>query len=371
MTDAFPLPNASPAELGLDSAKLDLLCARIEADIAAGHHPGAQVALARHGKLAFFRSFGEARHGVPATDASLWLLYSNTKVITAAGLWALAEEGRLRLTDRIAQYLPGFEAGGKGGITFIELLTHQAGFPSAEIPPAAWEDPTLLRELVCAFHLEWEPGSCVRYHPAAAHWVAAAVIRAVTGEDHRAYLRRRIIAPLGLDGELFVGVPAEAQARTAHMHDVDGSVRMPEGTAAFLAAGIPGGGGYGTARAMAAFYQALIQGGAVAGRRALSPRMIAYAIRNYTGDRTDEYNGMPMHRGLGPHLRGETSAIRGLGDTAHPGTFGHGGVGSSYCWGDPQSGVSFAFLSNSRQSEEFHGPRMNTLSDLAHAAIIS
>jgi CubicO group peptidase (beta-lactamase class C family) len=211
----------------------------------------------------------------------------------------------------------------------------------------------------------------VRYHPASAHWVAAAVIRAVTGEDHRAYLRRRIIAPLGLEGELFVGVPPEVQPRTVDMHDVDGSVRMPEGTAAHRAAGIPGGGGYGTARAMAAFYQALLNGGAVAGRRIISPRMIGYAIRNYTGDRPDEYNGMPMHRGLGPHLRGETPAIRGLGDTAHPGTFGHGGVGSSYCWGDPQSGVSFAFLSNTRQSEEFHGPRMNRLSDLAHAAIIS
>lgn len=371
MTDAFPLPSASPAELGLDPAKLDLISARIEADIAAGHHPGAQVALARHGKLAFFRSFGEARKGTPASDASLWLLYSNTKVITAAGLWALTEDGRLRLADPIAQYLPGFEAGGKGAITFIELLTHQAGFPSAEIPPCAWEDAARLRELVCDFKLEWEPGSCVRYHPAAAHWVAAAVIRAVTGEDHRAYLRRRVIAPLGLDAELFVGVPAEFHHRAVDMHDVDGSVRMPEGTPAFLSAGIPGGGGYGTARAMAVFYQALIQGGAVAGRRIISPRMISYAIRNYTSDRPDEYHGMPMHRGLGPHLRGETAAIRGLGDIAHPGTFGHGGVGSSYCWGDPASGVSFAFLSNTRQAEEVHGPRMDAISNLAHAAIIS
>lgn len=371
MTDAFPLPLSTPGELGLDTAKLDLICARIAADIAAGHHPGAQVALARHGKLALFRSFGEARKGEPATDDTLWLLYSNTKVITATGLWALAEEGRLRLTDSIAQHLPGFEAGGKGAITLIDLLTHQAGFPSAEMPPSAWEDAAKLRECVCAFELEWEPGSCVRYHPAAAHWVAAAVIRAVTGEDHRVFLRHRIIEALELGEELFVGMPAGAQGRAADMHDVDGSVRRPEGTPAFLAAGIPGGGGYGTARAMVAFYQALLQGGALAGQRVLSPRMIRYAVRNFTGDRPDEYNGMPMHRGLGPHLRGGTAGIRGLGAIAHPGTFGHGGVGSSYCWGDPESGVSFAFLSNTRQSEEFHGPRMDALSTLAHAAIIS
>ena len=367
MPASFPLPDATPAELGLDPARLERLCARIETDIAAGHHPGAQVAVARHGRMALFRTFGLARQGVAAIPGTLWLLYSNTKVVTAAALWALAEDGVLRLTDTVAQHLPGFEVGGKGGITFIELLTHQAGFPNAEIPPAAWTNAALLRASVCDFHLEWEPGSLVRYHPAAAHWVAAAVILAVTGEDFRDYIRRRIIAPLGIGAELFIGLPASEQARAADMHDVDGTPRHPECTEAHRAAGIPGGGGYGTARAMAAFYQALIKGGA----GVLSPRSIAYAVRNFTGDRPDEYNGMPMHRGLGPHLRGVTPGIRGLGAIAHPDTFGHGGVGSSYCWGDPQSGVSFAFLSNTRQTEEFHGPRMDTLSNMAHAAIIS
>jgi len=368
---SFPIPDADPAELGLDPVRLEQLCARIEADIAAGRHPGAQVAVARHGKIALFRSFGEARHGVKAGPETVWLLYSNTKVITAAALWALAEDGALRLTDRIAQHLPGFEVGGKEGITFIQLLTHQAGFPSAEMPQAAWEDAAKLREVVCGFPLEWKPGSRVRYHPGAAHWTAAAVISAVTGEDFRTYIRRRIIAPLGLGAEIFVGMPPEEQARAADMYDVDGTPRLPECTEAHRAAGIPGGGGYGTARAMAAFYQALIQGGALGASRILSPRMIAYAVRNYTADRLDEYNGVPMHRGLGPHLRGETALARGLGAIAHPLTFGHGGVGSSYCWADPVSGLSFAFLSNTRQTDEFHGPRMDTISTLAHAALIS
>jgi len=368
---SFPIADADPAELGLDPVRLERLCARIEADIAAGHHPGAQVAVARHGKIALFRSFGEARHGVRAGPETVWLLYSNTKVITAAALWALAEDGALALTDRIAQHLPGFEAGGKEGITFIHLLTHQAGFPTAEVPQAAWDDAVKLREVVCGFPLEWEPGSRVRYHPSAAHWTAAALITAVTGEDFRAYIRRRMIVPLGLGAEIFVGMPAAEQARAADMYDVDGTPRMPECTEAHRAAGIPGGGGYATARAMAAFYQALIQGGALGANRILSPRMIAYAVRNYTGDRLDEYNGVPMHRGLGPHLRGETALARGLGAIAHPLTFGHGGVGSSYCWADPVSGLSFAFLSNTRQTDEFHGPRMDTISTLAHAALIS
>jgi CubicO group peptidase (beta-lactamase class C family) len=370
MTDAFPLPGAAPWELGLDAARLEALCARVAADVARGLHPGAQLAVARHGRIALFESFGTARRNVAAGPGTLWLLYSNTKVITAAGLWALAESGALSLTDRVAQHLPGFEAHGKGGITFQELLTHQGGFPSAVIGPECWEDAARLRETVCAFETEWEPGSRIVYHPASAHWVAAAVIRAVTGEDHRAFLWRRIIAPLGLERELFVGVPPGDLPRCADMHDPDGTPRLPECTDAHRAAGVPGGGGYGTARAMAAFYQALLGGGSLGGARILAPRTIAYATRNRTGERVDEAMGVPMHRALGPHLRGETPGARGLGSLAHPATYGHGGVGSSYCWADPQSGVSFAFLSNTRLDEEAHLPRMEALSNLVHAAII-
>ena len=81
--------------------------------------------------------------------------------------------------------------------------------------------------------------------------------------------------------------------------------------------------------------------------RLFSPRLIAYVSRNHTGERGDEQmNGIPMHRGLGPHVRGESDRIRGLGTIGAPATFGHGGVGSSYSWADPESGVSFTYLTN-------------------------
>jgi CubicO group peptidase (beta-lactamase class C family) len=228
-----------------------------------------------------------------------------------------------------------------------------------------WEDGGLLRRVVCDFRLEWPTGSRVSYHPAAAHWALAAVIRAVTGEDHRAYLWRRVLAPLGLQDEVYVGLPPSQHGRAADMHDPDGAPRQPECSPAHRAAGVPGGGGYGTARGMAAFYQCLLAGGAPI----LSRRMVQYALRDRTGERVDEDHGVAMHRALGPHRRGAGLITRGLGTLAHPDTFGHGGVGSSYCWGDPDSGLSFAFLSNARQDEDFHLRRMDRLSNLAHAAI--
>ena len=375
----FPLPEADPASLGLDPAALARLAATIERHVAEGLHPGAQIAVARYGKLALSRSFGAARiapEAVPTGERTLWLMYSNTKVVTAATVWRLVEEGALRFGDTVAHYLPGFGAHGKAGITLIQLLSHQGGFPSAVVPDACWTDHDLLRRTVCEFHTEWEPGTRVQYHPAAAHWVCAALIAAVTGQDFRRVIREKIIAPLGVGDELFVGLPAEEQSRAAGMYDPAPhgrgfTPRMPEMSEAHRAAGVPGGGGYGSARAMAAFYQMLAQGGQLNGVRILSPRTIEYVTRNFTGDRVDDYTGTIMHRGLGPHIRGTTETMRGLGALAHPSTFGHGGVGSSYCWADPASGVSFAFFSNARLDyANVHDPRMEILSNLAHAAIV-
>jgi CubicO group peptidase (beta-lactamase class C family) len=373
---SFPLPESNPEALGLDPRPIARLCALVERHIAEGHQPGAQLAIARHGRLALFRSFGQARveDAKAADQRSLFLMYSNTKVVTAAAIWMLVEDGLLRFADTIARHVPEFAANGKGDITVLQLLTHQGGFPSAVVPEACWEDHALLRRTVGAFTLEWTPGSRVRYHPASAHWTAAVLIEAITGQDFRAFIRERVIVPLGLHDELFIGLPAAEQDRAAAIYDPqrDGAFvpRMPENTPAGRAAGIPGGGGYGSARAMAAFYQMLAAGGTLNGVRVLSPRTIEFVTRNFTGDLVDDYTGLPMCRGIGPHVRGEHPVARGLGAIAHPRTFGHGGVGSSYCWADPTSGVSFAFFANCRQTEEFHGPRMDILSTLAHAAIL-
>jgi CubicO group peptidase (beta-lactamase class C family) len=374
---SVPLAPATPTALALDAQALERLRETITRHLAEGRYTGAQIAVARHGALALHQTFGDARidpQRVPARDDTLWLLYSNTKVLTACAVWLLVERGALRFTDRVAEHVPGFEANGKGEVTVLQLLTHQGGFPSADIPRAAWEDHDLLRRTVCGFTLEWTPGSRVHYHGRAAHWTAAVMIEQVTKTDYRAFIRDHVIAPLGLGDELYVGLPDAQHARAVDMQEpsADGTrqvKRADENDAAFRRAGTPGGGGYGTARAMAAFYQMLAQGGRLGGVRLLSPRLVEYVTRNHTGDRVDGYMGMPMHRGIGPHVRGLTDTIRGLGSLASPRTFGHGGVGSSYCWGDPDSGVSFAYLTNSRLPDPWHSQRLDVISNLVHSAI--
>jgi CubicO group peptidase (beta-lactamase class C family) len=374
----FPLPKSELAAAGFREEQIGRLIALIERHIAEGHYPGCQIALARNGRLVLDRTFGDARCEPvrkAANADTLWLLYSNTKVVTAAAMWVLAERGAFSFTDRVASHIPEFARHGKDAVSVLQAMTHQGGFPNAAVPEAAWDDHALLREAVCDFRLEWAPAAKLHYHPAAAHWLAAVLIEQLTGEDYRSFIRRTIIEPLGLRRELFVGLPESEFQRAVDMHEpVAGGTgnrpRAENNTSAWRRAGVPGGGGYATARAMAALYQMMLAGGILNGVRIVSPRTLAYVIRNHTGDRVDEYMGMPMHRGIGPHLRGTTESIRGLGALASPRTFGHGGVGSSYCWADPDSGTSFAYLTNNRIPDPWHSARLDLVSNLVHSAIL-
>src|SRR5580692_3596159 len=216
MPSEFPLPSAAPASLGFTATPLQHLDRLIRQHIEEGRYPGAQIALARHGKLALFRSYGNARTEPvkqPATNDTLFLLFSQTKVLTSAAVWALVEEGKVSFMDRVADHLPEFAARGKNEITLQQVMTHQGGFPSNNVTKATWTDHARMRAEVCDFALDWTPGSKLQYHGQAAHLVQAMVIEAVTGQDYRSVIRDKVIAPLGLGGDVMVGVPKEHQSR--------------------------------------------------------------------------------------------------------------------------------------------------------------
>jgi CubicO group peptidase (beta-lactamase class C family) len=154
---AFPLAAATPAELGFHEPALQRLRKLIRSHIESNRYPGAQIALARHGKLALFETFGHAKLGPDqaASNDTLWLLYSNTKVITAVGMWMLVEDGLLRFSDAVAEYVPEFAQHGKGGVTIAQVMSHRGGFPSQECSANCWVDHAELRRQVCNFTLEW------------------------------------------------------------------------------------------------------------------------------------------------------------------------------------------------------------------------
>src|SRR5580693_2006810 len=89
MPGIYPLPTGDLKSLGFANKPLDHLDALIRSHIDEGRYPGAQIALARHGKLALFRTYGNAKTEggtVPATNETLFLLFSQTKVLTSAAV---------------------------------------------------------------------------------------------------------------------------------------------------------------------------------------------------------------------------------------------------------------------------------------------
>src|SRR5947207_11297044 len=105
MPSEFPLSPSTPAALNFRARPLADLDKLIRTHIEDMRYPGCQIALARHGQLALYRTYGEAPvdpEEVAAVDDTLWLLFSNTKVLTTAAVWSLVEDGALSFHDRVA-----------------------------------------------------------------------------------------------------------------------------------------------------------------------------------------------------------------------------------------------------------------------------
>ena len=208
---------ATPEDVGVDSAKLQAVFDRAEQDVSDGKLPSAQVAIARNGQLAGFRTFGTAVQGGeerPATDDTLYSIFSSTKGIVAAGVWALFEEDLLALDERISDIIPEFATNEKKNITVEQTMLHIGGFPMAPFRAEDWDNRPRRSERFSQWRLNWEPGSQFEYHATSAHWVLVEIIERRTGKDFRTYLRERILDPMGLE-DLHIGLPPELDKRVA------------------------------------------------------------------------------------------------------------------------------------------------------------
>jgi CubicO group peptidase (beta-lactamase class C family) len=362
----------TPESVGLDPASVDALFARAEKEVREGLLPSAQIAIARNGKIAAFRTFGKARHqgvAAPATNETLYCVFSSTKAITSAAAWFLIQDGALDLGRRVAELIPEFGENGKSDVTVEQLFTHTAGFPRAPFVPADFLDRDKRLARFARWTLNWKPGERFEYHPSSSMYVIGELIERLTGQTYGQFVRERIAEPLGLD-DLWVGLPPALHGRLAdcvHVGDAltDDDYRAlgfppppitevtEEAIASFnesevRVAGIPGGGGTMTAADLALFYQALLDGGrALAGRELWKPAMLESAREIRSGDLRDLLFGKPANRALGLIIAGDASrTYRGFGHTNSPLAFGHGGAGGQIAWADPQTGISIGYCTN-------------------------
>ena len=362
----------TPESVGLDSALVDALLERAGKEVREGVLPSAQIAIARNGKIAAMRSFGRVLHyGVeaPATDETLYCVFSSTKAITSAAAWLLIQDGVLDVGARVADLIPEFGENGKREVTVEQLFTHTAGFPQAPFVPSQFLDRGKRLERFASWRLNWKPGERFEYHPSSSMYVIAELIERLSGASFGDFVRKQISEPLGL-ADLWVGLPAPLHGRLADCEHVGtaltdedyralglASPPVTEVTeeaitafnrADFRVAGIPGGGGTMTAADLALFYQALLDGGrAAAGREIWKPETLAMAREIRSGALRDPVFRKAANRALGLIIAGDGDrSFRGFGHTNSALAFGHGGAGGQIGWADAASGISICYCTN-------------------------
>ncbi|WP_049575642.1 serine hydrolase domain-containing protein [Nonomuraea sp. SBT364] len=368
------------------------------ANLASGQEIGAAVSVYLRGRkvVDLWGGIADPGTGRPWERDTLQVVYSTTKGVTAACALLLAQRGELDLDAPVARYWPEFAANGKEGVPVRWLLTHQAGLPTLDHPvtPAeviAW-DPVV--DALAAQRPFWEPGTEHGYHALTYGWLVGEVVRRVTGRGVGAYLAEEIAAPLGLD--LWIGLPESEHHRVSRIvtdaagFDASGidlaavPEPMREAMAAYgdpasltvramtlvqpaldhndpreQAAEIPATNGICTARALAAFYAALI--GEVDGHRVLTPATLASATAEQVAG-VDRVLRVPVRIGTGFGLPVPDAFWHS------PTAFGFGGLGGSLGFADPGSGLAFGYVMNHIQ-EGVPDPRAARLHDAVRKAM--
>ena len=384
----FSTREADLEAVQLDEARVGRLFEAVAEEVARAPSCAAQVAIGRSGVLGAFGCFGRAPLLAGEREAGpdmLFSLFSVTKALTASAVWILLEEKRLSLDQKVAEWIPAFERHGKHVITVEHLLTHTAGLPRAAFETLDWEDPERRLERFDSWRLEWPPGSRFVYHGSSSMWVLAELIRLASGQDHREMIRERITGPLGL-ADLYLGLPTSEHARVAEVvpfgerasatdgapSPVDAPVLPDEMYASFnranvQAVGNPGGGAIGSAAGVAMFYQAILADWRGSGPGIWSRDTLEDACRVRNADFVDPMTKQPALRGLGVVTAGEEGGIwRGFAPRCCARSIGHMGAGGQVAWADPESGLSFAYVTNGAERDAVRqGSRGLQLSVLA------
>jgi CubicO group peptidase (beta-lactamase class C family) len=258
---------------------------------------------------------------------NIFRLASMGKPVTAVAVMMLVEEGKIRLGDPIAQYIPEFKGltkvavpkpGGAEGasdlvdvsrpVTIRDMLTHGSGLMSGGLGqraagPTAQRTPedTLATHIprLGAVPLDFQPGTLWRYSGQAGFDVLSRVVEIVSGQPYDQFLRERIFTPLGMpdSGFHFTGRQAERVATIYTRRP--GETLQPNPNQALNSVYFSGAGGLATSpEDYLQFAQMLLNGGELDGKRLLGPRTVDLMVSNHTGDMVNGQFGRPA-RGMG------------------------------------------------------------------------
>jgi uncharacterized protein YbbC (DUF1343 family) len=325
----------------------------VEAAIARHDLPGAVVLVGRGDDVLYRRAFGQ-RAIAPASEAmtedTIFDLASLTKVVaTTTSVMKLVEEGRIRLSDPVAQYIPDFGRYGKNAITIRHLLTHTSGLrPDLDLEVEFHGADEAIRRAI--EEVPTAPPNERFVYSDINFFLLGDIVRRVSGQRLDVYAKAQIFDPLDMKDTTFLPAesrrpriaPTEACRARAWPCGGDGvpflrgivhdpTARRMDGVAGH--AGL-----FSTAADLSRFCRMLLAGGRLGGARILSPASVA---RMTTPSTPPEMRAV---RGLGWDIDSSYSSNRG--ELFPIGSYGHTGFTGTSLWLDPSSSSYVIFLSN-------------------------
>ena len=373
------LVPARPEEVDLSPERLERLTGAFQGYVEKGKLPGAVVLVARHGKIAYLRSFGwrDKESQASMREDAIFRIASQSKAVVSVAVMMLQEQGALLLSDPVGKYLPEFlktsvavpkEGNGydvvqaRRPITIRDLLTHTAGIGyGSGVAKERWKEAKIQGwyfadrdepigatvSRMAALPFDAQPGE--RWVYGYNTDILSALVERVSGMSLDEFLRTRIFQPLGMMDTCFY-LPAAKRDRLTTVYSAThsgGIERAPDpggmvGQGAYLNGprkSFSGGAGLlSTATDYARFVQMMLNGGALDQTRILSRKTVELMTTNHTGS----FYGMPGQGfGLG------FSVVTDLGARGQPGSLGEFGGGGAYhssFWADPSEDLVVVYF---------------------------
>lgn len=393
------LPAATPDSVGLSAARLAVLDAGIESEIAQRRVAGVVVAIARHGKLVHEKAYGfadlETREALRVDH--LFRLYSMTKAVASVALLRLYEQGKFQLDDPLERYIPEFrdlkvyagqDASGKPLLedmkrkpTVLDAFRHTLGLASGVgqhpvdllyrehgLSMGALESLSDEMHKLAEVPLRYQPGEQWVY--GLGHDVQAYLVELFSGMPYADYLQREIFTPLGMHDTVF-GVPPALAPRFARVYgsNPDGGLQAQQGDAyarytdhAFATLSLSGSTGD-----YLRFAQMLLNKGELDGVRILGRKTVELMARNWLPANIPSINGAgPAAQGWG---LGVSVIIDDLayGHLGSAGAFGWSGAASTFFTVDPAEDLTYVIMAQKMPTDA--GLR-NTVENLIYQALV-
>ena len=341
------LRSGEPAVVGMDAAVLARIPERMQEFVEDKQIAGAVTLVTRRGSVVHLAAVGyaDAENKTPMKKDSIFGIASMTKPITATAVMMLEDEGKLSVDEPASKYIPQFKQVSLSSgppsreITIRDLMTHTSGVGGSQRSERSLKETA---EVIAKRPLGFEPGSKWQYSPGLS--VCGRIIEVASGQPYEEFLQR-IFRPLKMVDTSFRPTPKQRE-RLARLYKPGEDKKSIEPASHWLIddsgqrAPNPSGGLFSTASDLARFYQMILGGGELEGRRIVSKTAVEQMTRVQTGELTTGFT--PGNRwGLGWCIVRQPQGVTRM---LSPGTYGHGGAFGTQGWVDPKREMIFVLM---------------------------